>query len=102
MYNFSQKCPNTPKFPNTPNCILPTHSSTKCFNTPILYTTNTHFHNFSINIGSIPFFSSFGMQKSNHLLGCHSIGIYTSFNSFLSVLRFSNLICLTKKLSRLD
>ena len=52
-------------------CILPTHSSRKCFNTSILYTTNTHFYNSSINIRSIYFFSSSDMHQSYHLLGCN-------------------------------
>ena len=42
-----------------PNCILLAHSSRKCFNTSILYTTDTQFYNSSINIGSISFFFFF-------------------------------------------
>ena len=38
------------------------------------------------------------MQKFHDLLGCHAIGINSSFNSFLSDLRFSNLICQAKSL----
>ena len=87
---------------------------------PILYTTDTyksakvhaHVHvqkctykstkvqkykstctNSSINIGSISFFSSSDTYQSHHLLGCHATCINSSFNSFLSALRF----CLTKK-----
>ena len=45
------------------------------------------------------FLSSSDMQKFHHLLGCHAIGINSSLISFLITLRFSNLICLTKKLS---
>ena len=45
------------------------------------------------------------MHKFHHLLGCHAIGI-NSLTLFLTDLRFSNLICqaksLTKKLSWLD
>ena len=81
---------------NTFILILPTHSSRKCLNTSILYTTDIHFHNSSLSIMSISFFSSSDTQKSHHLLGCHAIGINFSFNSFLGVLRFSNLIYLTK------
>ena len=43
------------------------------------------------------FFSSSDTKKIHHLLGCHASGINSSFNSFFSALRFSNLICLTKK-----
>ena len=70
----------------------------KCPNTLVLYTTNTHFHNSLINIGSVSFFSSSDTQQSHHLLGCHAIGINFSFNYFLSVLPFSNLICPAKSL----
>ena len=76
------------------NCILPTHSSRKCFNTHQLYTVNTHFYNSSINVGSISFFLSSHMDQSHHPLGRHATGINSSLNSFLSSLRFSNLICL--------
>ena len=72
----------------------------KCFNTPILYTTDTHFYNFLINVGSISFFSSSDMHQSHHLLRCHAIGISSSHNSFLRALRFSNLICQAKSLIR--
>ena len=37
------------------------------------------------------------MHQSHHLLGCHATGITSSFNSFLSALHFSNLVCLIKK-----
>ena len=75
--------------PIRPNCILPTHSSTKCFNTLEFYTINTHFYNSSINIRSISFFSSSDAHQSHHLLlGFHATGINSSFNS---ALWFSNL-----------
>ena len=47
------------------------------------------------------FFSSFDTQKFHHLLGCHAISINFSCNSFLSALRFSNLICQAKSLIRI-
>ena len=75
-------------------CYVP-----KCFNTSILYTIDAHFYNPSVKIGFASFFSSSDTQKFHHLLGSHTIGINSSFNSFLSALCFSNLICLTKKLS---
>ena len=53
--------------------------------------------NFSINIGSISFFSSSDTHQSHHLLVCHATGINSSFNSFLSASHFSNLVCLIKK-----
>ena len=68
------------------------HSSTKCFNTSTLYTTNAHFYNCS-------FFSFSGTQKPQHLLEYHN-GMDYSFNSFLRVLHFSNLICQTKNLTK--
>ena len=70
-----------------PNCILPTPSWIKCFNTSILYTTETHFYNSTIKIVSISFFSSSGRQKFHHLLGCHVIDINSScvFFKFLCV-----------------
>ena len=71
----------------------------KCFNTPNLYTTDPLFNNSSVNIGSISFFSSSDTHQSHHLLGCPPTGINSSFNSFLSALRFSNLICQTKSLT---
>ena len=67
------------------------------FNTPISYTTNTHFYNPLVKIVSTTFFSSSGMQKFNHLKGCHAIDINSLFHSFLSALHFLNLICLTLK-----
>ena len=50
-----------------------------------------HLKHSSVKIVSITFFSSSGNHQSHHLLECYAIVI----NS----LRFSNLICLTKKLS---
>ena len=67
------------------------------FNTPISYTTNTHFYNPLVKIVSTTFFSSSGMQKFHHLKGCHAIDINSLFHSFLSALHFLNLICLTLK-----
>ena len=48
---------------------------------PILYTTNTHVYNSSVNIGPI-FFSSSDMHQSHHLLSCQATGIISSFNIF--------------------
>ena len=48
----------------------------KCFNTPM---------------------SSSDMHQSHHLSGCHTTSINFSLKSFLSSLRFTNLICLIKK-----
>ena len=39
----------------SPNCILPRHSLTKCFNASILCTNDAHVYKSSINIGSIVF-----------------------------------------------
>ena len=69
---------------------------------PPVYPTNTHLSNSSRNIGSISFFSLSDMHQSHHLLECYTTGINFSHNSFLSSLRFLNLIWLTKKLSWLD
>ena len=54
-------------------------------------------YNSSISIGSISFFSSSNSHQSHHLLGCHTTVSNSSFNYFLSALRFSNLICLIKE-----
>ena len=54
----------------------------KCFNTPMSYTTGALFYNPSVKIGSIYFFSSSGMQKLHHLLGCQAIGINSSLIFF--------------------
>ena len=78
------------------NCKLPTHSSTKCFNTSILYTTDTHFYNSSVNIGSISFFSSSDTHQSHHLLGCHATGVNPSF-IFFKCLAFFKFNMLDKK-----
>ena len=48
------------------------------------------------------FFSSSDTHQSHHLLRCHATGINSSFNSFLSALRFSKLICQAKKLFCLE
>ena len=69
----------------------------KCFNTPILYTNDAHFYNFSIKRGSISF---------SHLLTCKSPTIFKDATllalilhlSFLSALRISNLISQAKSL----
>ena len=76
----------------------------KCFNTLILYTTDTHIYHWSIKIRSVSFFSSSDTQKFHHFLGCHTTSINSSLIFFLSVSRFSNMpdhpygiwICLTK------
>ena len=47
---------------------------------------------------SISFLSSSDMQTYHHLQGCQATSINFSFNSFLSALRFSNLICQAKSL----
>ena len=68
----------------------------RCPNTLKLYTLKVLLHENWINFF---FFDLPGRAKILHLLGCHAIGINSSFNSFLSALRFSYLTCLTKKLS---
>ena len=83
-------------------CILPTYSSTKCFNTSILCDANPNFYNYSINIGFIYFFSSSDMNQSHNLIECHATGINSLLICIVSSLRFSNLMCLIKKLSWLD
>ena len=59
------------------NFIVP-----KWFNTPLLYTIDAHFYNPSVKIASISFLSFSDMEKSNHLLGCHAIGINSSLIFF--------------------
>ena len=54
----------------------------KCPNTPILCTTDAHFYNPSVKVGSISFFSFSDMQKFHHLFGCHAIGINYSLIFF--------------------
>ena len=83
------------------NCILP-DTLQQNVSIPPYCILLTHFHNSSINIGSISFFSSSDIHQSHHLLRCHTAGINSSLISFLSSLGFSNLICLTKNLSWLD
>ena len=60
----------------------------KCFNTPILYTSDAHFYNSSIKIGPISFFSSSDTQKFYHLLGCRTIGINSSLIFFFKFFAF--------------
>ena len=60
----------------------------KCFNTTMSYTTDAHFYNPLVKVGSISFFSSSGTQKFHHLLEFHATGINFSVNPFLSALRF--------------
>ena len=81
------------------------------------YTTDAQFYNPSVKIGSVSFFTSSDMQQFHHLLGCHTIGINSSFfffkcftffkfnmpsqNSDKKVVRTKEkikTICLTKKL----
>ena len=69
-----------------------------------------HWKHYSGKIGSIPFFSSWNVQKLHHLLGCHAIAINSSLLFFSIALCFSYLMChghsltiwLTKKLSWWD
>ena len=63
----------------------------------IVYYRHT-LYNSLINIESISFFSPPDTHQSHHLLECHAKGITSSFNSFLSALRFSNLVCQDKKI----
>ena len=63
------------------------------------YTINPIFYNSAISIRSISFFSASDMHQSHHLSGWHMIGINSSFNSFLSALRFLNLIRQSKSLA---
>ena len=83
----------------------------KCFNNPKLYTTDTHFYNSSIKMGSISFFSSSDTRKFHHVLEFHAISINSSLKSLkfftslqlilhllLNVLCLSNLICKAKSL----
>ena len=119
MYDFLTKnVPIHQNVPKSPNFTRPMPSSTKCFNASMLYTTDIlfnkmfqylymvycqpHFYNYSINIGSIYFFSSSDMNQSHNLIECHAIGINSSLICIVSSLRFSNLMCLIKKLSWLD
>ena len=67
---------------------------------PQKYTTNTHFYNFLMNIGSISFSSS-DMHQSHHLSGCRATGINSSLNTFLSSFRFLNSRCQVKNLIRI-
>ena len=67
----------------------------KYFNTSKFYTSDAHY---SIKTGSITFSSSFDMQQFHHLLRNHATSINSSFNSFLSALLFSSLICQAKSL----
>ena len=91
------------RYPLKPyNYILLARFSTKCFNISIFYATEKY-------IESISFFSSLDTEKSHHLLGCHTISINSSFNSFaffkfnmldkktVLILLKINIIFLTKK-----
>ena len=53
---------------------------------------------YSVKIGSISFLLSSSKQKFYHLLRCHAIDINSLLKSFLSTLRFSNLIWQAKRL----
>ena len=55
---------------------------------------------YSVKIGYISFFSSSDTHQPHHLLRCHVTGINSSFNSFLSALRFPNIVCQAKSLIR--
>ena len=67
---FNPNVPILQNVPISPNCILPTYSLTKCFNTSILYTTDQHFYYSSVKIGSISFFSSSRKHQSNPIIFC--------------------------------
>ena len=54
----------------------------ECFDTPILYTADTHFYNSSVKIGFIYLCSSSDTQKFHHLLECDDIGINSSLIFF--------------------
>ena len=83
----------------------------ECFNTPILYTADTHFYNSSVKIGFIYLCSSSDKQKFHRLLECYDIGINSSLFKCFVFFKFYMLdkevvltrekiqtICLTKKL----
>ena len=54
----------------------------KCFNSPMSYSTDVHFYNPSVKIGSTSFFSSSDMQKFHNISGCQAIGINSSLVFF--------------------
>ena len=56
------------------------------------------FEHYSVKINFLSFFSSSGTQNFQHLFGCHTIGIISSFNISLSSLWFSNSIYQAKNL----
>ena len=60
----------------------------KFFNSPMLYTTDAHFYNSSLKIGSIYFFSSSDMYQSHHPLGYHATGINSSLIFFFKFFAF--------------
>ena len=70
----------------------------KCFNISMLSTTDAYFYNLPVKIGSISFFSSSDTLNIHNFLRCYAIDINSSFNLFLSALRFSNLLCQEKSL----
>ena len=73
----------------------------KCFNTLIFYNTNAHTLLQPLNKNwTISFFTSSDMQKFHHLLGCHPTGINSSL-FYLSSLRFQNLICQARSLTKI-
>ena len=67
---------------------------------PSSYILNViYLKHYSVKNGSVSFFSSSDMPKLLHLLGCHTESTNSLFNSLLSVLRFLNLIVLTKSMT---
>ena len=60
------------------------------------YTTDAHFFNSPVKIGSIYFFSSSDMQKFHHFLGCHTTAINSSV-IFVKCFAFFRLNILDKK-----
>ena len=72
---------------------------TKCLKISQFYTSDANVYSSSVKIGSISFFSSSNMHQSHNLFGCHAAGMNSSFNSSLSALPFSNLVCQAKSLT---
>ena len=60
------------------------NSYTKCFNSSILYTTETHFYNSTIKNEAISFSASSETQKFHHLLGCHVLVLILHLSFFKS------------------
>ena len=79
-------------------CIQLMHSSIEVFNTSIFHTTEKHFCSFSINIGSI-FSDLLTWTNPTIFEKITLLPLLLHLSFFLSSLRFSNLICLTKELS---